>query len=436
MEKTGHEEEKLLKKESWWSGTMFVICMVAIAQGVLGLADLSMSYLYKDDFGMSPAQVSIANSVTSLPWIIKPVWGFISDCFPIAGKRRGPYLAIFGLVAVGAWVSMSMLVNSAIAAVIVMLVIQISNAFCNVIGEALVVEESQKSGHNTDQASQNVSLFFGLRAVGIILTAYTGGLLLEVLTNRTVFLITASFPLILCCASAFCEEQRVVTKPEIKSQLKDIWGFIKQPGIAYPIVFIFLFMATPSSSDAMFYYYTNELNFHPEFMGRMKMIHGIASLLGIILYNKYLKAISFKKMLIWSSIICSVMGCTQILLVTRVNTYLDIPDSIFCLCSGFLVQALAEINSMPLLVLCCQLCPKNIEGSLYALLMSTMNFGGLISFQLGGLIMICLGINQHNFDLLWLMLLITNLMMLLPLPLLKLVPDVNKKEEENGYDTV
>lgn len=52
---------------------IIVISIVAVAQGVLGLSDLSMNYLYKDDFKMSPAEVSMAVSLTNIPWIIKPL---------------------------------------------------------------------------------------------------------------------------------------------------------------------------------------------------------------------------------------------------------------------------------------------------------------------------------------------------------------------------
>jgi len=38
---------------------------------------------------------------------------------------------------------------------------------------------------------------------------------------------------------------------------------------------------------------------------------------------------------------------------------------------------------MPLLVLACRICPKNIEGTLYAFLMLVIYFGSLISNQLG-----------------------------------------------------
>ncbi len=40
-----------------------------------------------------------------------------------------------------------------------------------------------------------------------------------------------------------------------------------------------------------------------------------------------------------------------------------------------MVQLVGELNIMPLLVLSCKMCPKNIEATMYAFLMSTMNMG-------------------------------------------------------------
>ena len=64
---------------------------------------------------------------------------------------------------------------------------------------------------------------------------------------------------------------------------------------------------------------------------------------------------------------------------------------------------------MPLLVLACRMCPKNIEGTMYALLMSTINFGSIISSQLGGVLTYMLGITETSFTQLWLLVLLSNL---------------------------
>lgn len=53
---------------------------------------------------------------------------------------------------------------------------------------------------------------------------------------------------------------------------------------------------------------------------------------------------------------------------------------------GVLDQVVGELNTMPLLVLACKMCPKNIEGTMYALLMSTINLGSMIAGQIGAII--------------------------------------------------
>ena len=36
--------------------------------------------------------------IAGLPWVVKPLYGFISDTVPIFGRRRQPYLVACGLV--------------------------------------------------------------------------------------------------------------------------------------------------------------------------------------------------------------------------------------------------------------------------------------------------------------------------------------------------
>jgi len=429
------ETDPLLKLQSW-NSTHAVICLVAISLGVMGLADLALNYLYKDDFGLSPAQLSMMSSVGLIPWIIKPVWGFISDCFPIGGRRRAPYLALFGAVGALSWVLMGSIVTKPWQALLVMLCVQIASAFCNVIGEALMVEQSQDSGL-PEQASKNVSLFFGVRSVGVLLTAYTSGLLLQLVRKQTVFYITATFPVLLFLASALLNERRVevVDRPKVGNQLRQIVAFVKTPSICAPIGFVFLFMVIPTTSDAMFFFYTNKLGFEPEFMGRLKMASGLASVIGIYSYNRWLKTVPFQTVFLWSSLICALASSSQLLLVLRLNHYLYLPDSIFCLVSGFLVQAIGEMNALPVLVLCCRLCPKNIEGSMYALLMSTMNLGNLVSSQLAALLTWAFGITETHFGMLWVYVLLTNVLLLLPVLCLWMVPDtLGEGKKEKGEE--
>jgi predicted MFS family arabinose efflux permease len=136
-----------------------------------------------------------------------------------------------------------------------------------------------------------VSIFFGIRVSGTIVVAWASGAILMVLHKRYVFCITAIFPLLLCFASFLLSEQRYVYSTDqldAGAQLHELRQFLYRKEIGLPVLFMFLFMMMPTAADAMFYFYTNKLHFTPEFMGRMKLAYGIASLVGILLYNRWL----------------------------------------------------------------------------------------------------------------------------------------------------
>ena len=56
--------------------------------------------MVQDGLGMSPARMGLWMGFSKLPWLIKPVWGFLTDAFPIAGYRRRSWLIIVNLTGV------------------------------------------------------------------------------------------------------------------------------------------------------------------------------------------------------------------------------------------------------------------------------------------------------------------------------------------------
>ena len=64
------------------------IVLVYFVQGILGLSRLAKDFFVKDELGLDPAQASLIFSASSVPWLVKPLWGFISDSIPLFGYRR------------------------------------------------------------------------------------------------------------------------------------------------------------------------------------------------------------------------------------------------------------------------------------------------------------------------------------------------------------
>ncbi|ALF55131.1 folate-biopterin transporter [Nostoc piscinale CENA21] len=411
------------------SAELIAILSVYFVQGILGLARLAVSFFLKDELMLSPAQVSALFGVVALPWMIKPLFGFMSDGLPIFGYRRRPYLVLSGILGAIAWVSMATVVHTSWAATAAIALSSLAVAVSDVIVDSLVVERARVESQADAGSLQ--SLCWGASAVGGLVTAYFSGILLEHFTTRTVFLITASFPLIVSAAAWFIAESPVNQETNdtnnaqdlsIKHQLKQLRQAVSQKTIWLPAAFVFILQATPTAESAFFYFSTNELHFEPEFLGRVRLVTSLASLFGIWIFQRFLKSVSFRLIFGWSTVISAALGMTMLLLVTHTNRTLGIDDHWFSLGDSLILTVMGQIAYMPVLVLAARLCPPGVEATLFALLMSVFNLAGMVSYEFGAIIMHWLGITESNFDSLWILVIITNLSTLLPLAFLNWLP--------------
>lgn len=422
------------------SAELLAILTVYFVQGILGLARLAVSFFLKDELLLSPAQVSALLGVVALPWIVKPLFGFISDGLPLFGYRRRPYLVLSGLLGTFSWLALATIVHTSVAATIAIALGSLSVAVSDVIVDSLVVERAR--GESQADAGSLQSLCWGFSALGGLITAYFSGLLLEHFTTRTVFLITASFPLLVSGVAWLIAELPVnqeknqevknnngSNKPnqpnDVKYQLTQLRQAITQKTIWLPTAFVFIWQATPTADSAFFFFTTNELHFDPEFLGRVRLITSLASLLGVWIFQRFLKTVPFRVIFGWSTVLSAILGMTMLLLVTHTNRTLGIDDHWFSIGDSLVLTVMGQIAYMPVLVLAARLCPPGVEATFFALLMSVSNLAGLISYELGAGLMHLMDITESNFTNLAALVVITNLTTLLPLPFLNWLPAAN-----------
>ncbi|MBW4440234.1 MAG: folate/biopterin family MFS transporter [Plectolyngbya sp. WJT66-NPBG17] len=405
------------------SAELIAILLVYFVQGILGLARLAVSFFLKDELHLNPAEVSALLGIVALPWMIKPLFGFISDGLPIFGYRRRPYLVLSGFLGAIAWVLLATVVHSAWAATLAISLGSLSTAIADVIVDSLVVERAR--GESVSGAGSLQALSWGASAVGGLITAYFSGALLQQFDTRAIFLITATFPLIVSGVAWLISESPVTERTNwaiVGDQLKQLKQAVTQKSIWLPTAFLFLWQATPTAESSFFYFSTNELGFEPEFLGRVRLVTSIAAIVGIWVFQRFLKAVPFRVIFGWSNVISAVLGLSMLLLVTHANRALGIDDRWFSLGDSLILTVMGQIAFMPVLVLAARLCPPGVEATLFALLMSVVNLSGLVSYEFGALLTHWLGVTDTNFDNLWILVLITNLSTLLPLPLLGWLP--------------
>jgi hypothetical protein len=90
---------------------------------------------------------------------------------------------------------------------------------------------------------------------------------------------------------------------------------------------------------------TNRLKFGPEFLGRVRLVTAVASLVGVGIYNSYLKHVSLQKMFFWSTIVGTGLGLTQLMLVTGMNQILGISDQWFSIGDSLVLTVLGQVQT-------------------------------------------------------------------------------------------
>jgi hypothetical protein len=417
--------------------------LISFHTGISTLADIAVQYYLKDNLKLQPGSYSRTQSITFIPWMLKPLFGLLSDMCPILGYRRKTYLLLCGLLDIVSWLIMAYCVNNIWTATLALFFVNTALAFSSVIGEAIVVELSQvdlNSTNSSNTAKDNISSYFILKNIGVLGSSYLKGYLVDIISLRSVFLIASMTPLLLILAGFMMYEDEITVKkdeemkkmntPEAENPTlfkeqpidrmlhKEFLNFILQKQIFLPLLFIVLLMSTPAYDDPLFYFLTEELHFNGNILGLMSFASAITAIIAIWTYKRFFKHVAFKKVCMTGNLLYALFGFSASLLVSRLNTKIGISDYALAIFSSSACNMLGEFISMPILSLAAILCPKDLEATVYSVFMSAMNFGSIISWVMSSILTDVLGITTRDFTNLGKLILISNITCLIPLVML------------------
>src|SRR6266852_3017809 len=169
-----------------------LFAVVYFAKGMWSLPNLSLTITLKER-GLSAGQVATFFSFGIIPWLIKPVYGLLSDCVPLFGRRRKSYLLLTSALAAGAGLAMGLAApHSYWWLVGLITVMGLGLAFTDVLVDALMVENGKPRGlTGAFQAVQWAAIYTAAVLVGVL-----GGFLAERRSLSAAFTLAALFPLI------------------------------------------------------------------------------------------------------------------------------------------------------------------------------------------------------------------------------------------------
>jgi hypothetical protein len=176
---------------------------------------------------------------------------------------------------------------------------------------------------------------------------------------------------------------------DLKRSLRDIYEIRRIPQIYRVLAYIILrSVVTPSFGDFWYYYLTNVKEFSQIAIGFMSVIGNISLLLGSVMYSKYFFKWEFRTILTQSNVIVFVGGIIGVIFILNLHQYIGLNDVFFYGIQSFFEDALLlAFIDLPCMVLFAKVIPKNIEGTVFAFLTGTINFGnGVVSPTTGSLI--------------------------------------------------
>ncbi|MFA5159519.1 MAG: MFS transporter [Candidatus Omnitrophota bacterium] len=376
-----------VNKSEWFPLAIVFASVYFFSMNGLGaLPALAINFLLKDQVRLTPEKMAYFQAVTLIAWVVKPLWGLVSDLFPIFGSRRKSYLILTSLFAAAAWLVFAFLPNYSVAGplLFLMTLIYMSYAFQDVVSDGLMVE----TGQPLNMTGQFQSIQWAAVYIAMIVTSFTGGLIAElaqkgVWTYRSIFAMTAVFPVLTAGIVFFLVREPAQIHPERAAQLglRDVFH---HRNIWILAAFLFLWNFSPSFGAPFFYYSVDTLKFSASFLGILQAVASAGALLGSVLYGLVFAKFPVRKFL-WAAVFVGVVSTLSyfIYFVPWFIAHTVVLKSLALAMNVFLGIASAVIF-LTLLNLAARTSPQYAGGTIFALLMSFYNLGQMGSSALGG----------------------------------------------------
>ncbi|KAJ6293245.1 hypothetical protein OIU78_025269 [Salix suchowensis] len=327
--------------------------------------DSSFLSAEKDNLKLSPSASQFVSSIAFFPWSIKPLYGILSDCIPIKGRKRIPYLNLGSAMAdvvVDAMIAETVRSERASFAGDLQSLILVFNGSIQLLSCGLVEENSADSKISHESAySSNSHPMIGngdvLDKDNILLKKSSASV-----TRRKKSQKNGNKRASMRTKSLIPEKGDYLVSRwfhSLKTATYSLLRAFRQPVILRPMAWFFLAHITvPNLSTVMFYYQTEVLNLDASFLGTARVVGWLGLMLGTFMYNRYLKTMKLRKILLLAHVGLSVLTLLDIILVSRVNLAYGVSDRIMVVWGSALADAVNQFKFMPFLILSGQLCPS------------------------------------------------------------------------------
>ena len=346
---------------------LWFFALVYLVEGVGqigGLIAQPLSFYLKQVHGWTALQVTAFLAVFNLPWIIKPVYGLLSDFVPVFGYRRKSYLIVANIVAMAAYLWSTQL-NTPGELVWALQLTAYAMAISSTVCGAVLVENGQRLGESGRFVNQQW-LWFNVAAMA---SAIGGGQLVQWLPPATALhtaaLIVAAAPTAVLLGTLLLVEEKParLDARALRSSIVGLADAFKKRELWIVGSFLFLYYFSPGFATPLYYALTDNLKFPQAFIGILGSVTSAGWIAGAVLYPRLFETMSSRRLLNVSIALGTATAAAYLLLTNQTSAV------ILSFCSGFS----AMLATVATVTLAADYCPPRTEGFSFAVMMSLIN---------------------------------------------------------------
>ena len=342
-----------------------------------GLIAQPLNYYLKTSQAWTPVQITGFTSLLYFAWIIKPLYGLISDFIPFFGYRRKSYLVLVNVAAIAGFVWATQL-STPSALFLALAITAYAMAIASTLCGAVLVENGQRlraSGRFVNQQW----LWYNIAAMA---AAVVGGQLVQRLSPQEALhgaaAIAAFAPLAAVAGALVLIPERKVSIDfdGMKETFEGLKSSFQRRELWLIAGFLFLYNFSPGLSTPLYFTMTDSLKFSQGYIGILSSISALGWIVGALLYRPVFGNLTLKQLLN-VSIGFGVFTTAAFLFLSS-----EISAAVVYFGSGF-AGMLAMVAT---LTLAADYCPPRVEGFTFAALMSVSNLASTLANNVGSLL--------------------------------------------------
>jgi MFS family permease len=356
---------------------LIFFALVYVVEGmgqIVGLISQPLNYYLKEVYGWTPLQVTAFITLFNLPWIIKPLYGLVSDFVPLFGYRRKSYLIIVNIAAIGGYLWVTQL-NAPGDLVLALMLTAYAMAISSTLCGAVLVENGQRLKESGTFVNQQW-LWFNIAGMA---AAIGGGQLVQHLAPtsalHTAAAIVAIAPFAVIAGTIFLVPEKR-TRADLKGMKNTFCGLLTAFGrreLWIVVMFMFFYYFSPGLATPLYYHMTDDLHFSQAYIGVLGSFNAAGWVVGALLYRRFFESLTLKNLLNLSIAFGTAAGLAYLFFWNEASA------AIISFCAGFS----AMLATVATLTLAADYCPPRAEGFSFAVLMSIINLAGTLADNTG-----------------------------------------------------